>query len=251
MSDLRPFGDWYLELARVTLFPFEEGTTLPLLDWWNNIVGEEPDEVMDRPKERVARVAGQFGGGVLSLERQPLRLDFKLTARTDEWVESVGYPNLGPVEDVFDKFKGIATGLISHEGFPQLNRIAYGCVLLLPGDDRSQTYQQLALYLPSVKLDVENSRDFLYRINRRCESRTGLSDLFVNRLSTWSVAAFVPVVGVPQKMTAIEPRYACRLELDVNTCQEFNGVLPNEKIPAILNELADMGTEIATAGDVS
>jgi hypothetical protein len=55
--------------------------------------------------------------------------------------------------------------------------------------------------------------------------------------------------GAPQA-TIVETKYACRLELDLNTPADLKGVLPREHLPAIFEELASLGEEIAEKGDV-
>ncbi len=249
MLDKRSFDDWYLESARVTAFHFEEGTLSPQ-EWWEHAVNEEPDQVTTKPKERLANIAGSFGTGTLSIECKPLRIDLKLTPRNQEWDEPVGWPNLGPAKDVSDGFAEVANKLVSVKGLPPLNRIAYGCTLLLPVASKSEGYRQLAPYLPSVTLDPDKSSDFIYRINRRRDSSVAVPGLFMNRLNSWSVATFRPIVGTPPNLQPIEPRFACRLELDINTCQEFEGALPEKKIQDMLKELMEMGKEIVARGDV-
>ena len=45
-------------------------------------------------------------------------------------------------------------------------------------------------------------------------------------------------------------RYACRLEIDINTCQEHTASLPTENLADIFKELGDMGKEIVGQGDI-
>jgi hypothetical protein len=42
----------------------------------------------------------------------------------------------------------------------------------------------------------------------------------------------------------------CRLELDINTAEDFVGELPHEPLPDLFQELTKLGLEIATQGDI-
>jgi hypothetical protein len=43
---------------------------------------------------------------------------------------------------------------------------------------------------------------------------------------------------------------ACRLELDINTAPDFGGVLPADRLEALLKEMVAFGREIAEKGDL-
>jgi hypothetical protein len=44
--------------------------------------------------------------------------------------------------------------------------------------------------------------------------------------------------------------YACRLELDINTVPEFPGDFSDPVVESVINELIDLGLEIAIEGDL-
>jgi hypothetical protein len=138
--------------------------------------------------------------------------------------------------------------------------VAFAGVLLQPVTTREAGYELLDRYLRCLDVDPQSS-DLLYRINRRVPSRTGLAELQLNRLTTWSVGRFGVVVGTQLLGEAGQPgagqvervdRYACVLELDINTVPEpRDRTLPSEGLSAIFNELLELGTEIAARGDQS
>src|SRR5436190_1193852 len=71
-----------------------------------------------------------------------------------------------------------------------ITRLAFGAVLAQPTEDRHSGYVQIAKYLPSIRLDVDGSSDFLFQINRPRPSRVGIENLLINRLARWSVLIF-------------------------------------------------------------
>ncbi len=251
MCEIKPLSDWYMGFVRFTAFYSGDDHDFPLSDWWSTIIDETPDEEVKKPKERQAAIIGRFQGGVLSLGFQPLRIDFVLQPHAIESQVVSGSSVLGSLEEVSDKFIEATKKLINLETFPCLSRIAYGAILILPVENRISGYKQLQQYLSSVKLDAENSREFMYRINRQRPTQVGLQDMCINRLSKWSVAVFHLITGIPPNLQVVDPTYACRIELDINTCNEFKGTLPKDKLNDILDELVGMGKEIAAKGDIA
>ena len=137
---------------------------------------------------------------------------------------------------------------------PEIQRVAFGAVLLSPVDSKVSGYRQLAAYLPSVTIDPEHSTDLLYQINRPRESATGIPDLKINRLSKWSVAQ-ISTAGLVLEPTRIlyhdvpQAYLACRLELDINTAAERREPLPRETVSNVWQELLNLGMEIVIDGD--
>ena len=43
---------------------------------------------------------------------------------------------------------------------------------------------------------------------------------------------------------------AGRAELDMNTSPEYDGLLPHDTLPSLLQELIDLAAELAESGDV-
>ncbi len=75
----------------------------------------------------------------------------------------------------------------------------------------------------------------------------------INRLARWSV--YRQQLGIinfgPTIFTqTAEERFACRVELDINTAAEYTEELPLHKFPHLLDELIDYGGEIAEKGSL-
>jgi hypothetical protein len=109
-------------------------------------------------------------------------------------------------------------------------------------------------------MDIDpQSSDLLYRINRKVRSQSGVEELAINRLMTWSAGRFEVQIRalLPEEIgqqgagqLAHAERHACLLELDINTVPEpQDRILPREDLPRIFDELVALGVEIATRGD--
>jgi hypothetical protein len=213
-------------------------------DWWKSLTGESPERRVSQPKIGVLQEDGPFMGGKLILAAQPTRIDWVLTQSDPTDLSS----SVGPIGE----FKQLMLKWL--ESCPPVQRIAWGPILHIPTDDRIRGYQLLSEYLHSVRLDAENSTDFFYQINRPRTVTFDSLDIKINRLSKWSVATLQQAllsVGPEAATYALGPgQILCQLELDVNTDQEFQGNLPHEQLPQILDCLCEFGEEIARQGDI-
>ncbi len=223
--------NWRAESLRVTLFA-QAGVELPASDWWLAVVGEPPESKTERLRESLHWIVGF-----------DLNLDQELT-------ES---PNVGPYPDVLESFGSKIFPWLKNG--PAIIRLAWGTTLTQPIADRVAGYRKLQEYLPSLKLDPENSSDFLYQINRPRKSNV-VEGLIVNRLQKWSVLAFHSLrfqVGATQAQVQRrldQVLHGCRVELDINTAEDRTAVLPKERVDGLLRELVGIGDEIVTRGDI-
>jgi hypothetical protein len=135
-----------------------------------------------------------------------------------------------------------------------IKRLAFAGVLVQPAQDRRSAYERLNQYLQWVEIDPDSS-DFLYRINRPRQSRSGVAGLTINRLATWGAMTFtrhrqIMLAGSPytQQQTRSES-HACMLEFDVNTSGERQDPLPREQLGSVFGELVDLTLGIAREGD--
>lgn len=132
----------------------------------------------------------------------------------------------------------------------------FGAILLQRVEDLRIGYQQITKYIQDVKLHPEYMNDFVYRNNKPRESTTNITDLKINRLTTWSVRSFFEIQDVLLPDTGLiqhfqSPKnFACCLELDINTAREYQGEFDKEQLFKILMDLAELGKEIAQKGDV-
>ncbi len=194
-----------------------------------------------------------FEGRKLLLQTQPDRVDWALVPVTDlpdDISESI--PTMGPFPEALSSLQRIALGWLKNP--PPVSRLAFGAVLAQPVGDRRSGYLQIAGYLPEVTLDPDGSSDFAYQINRPRDSAT-IPGLTINRLTKWSVMLFerfrinVGKIEVTAKGYTIQES-ACRLELDINTSQDYRGAFPHELLPQLFQELVALGKEIAERGDI-
>ena len=188
----------------------------------------------------------------MSVEARKDRIDWRLSH--DPKNLSGELPIIGPYETLAERFRQVMLGWLSL--CPQISRLAYGAVLLMPAGEPSQACQILEPLLPGIKIDWDNSYDFLYRINRRRRSSSGVEGLEINRVATWSLATISGmrvdfVSGQPApSIIQLPDSGICRLELDINTAPEFQRVLEKSVRSNLFAELVDFGNEIAREGDI-
>ena len=248
-----PITAWDLESLRLTAFSI----TVSQVDdtgWWESLMGGSPEVEVVRRRESGKTTEGAFGEGRLVIQTSPGRIDFHAIPSPQQEAAS-GFLNIGKFEHALGGFSDLVNRWLALGSCPDIQRIAFGVVLLSSVDSKVSGYRQLAAYLPSVSIDAEHSTDLLYQINRPRESTTGIPALKINRLSKWSVAQMLGA-GLIVEPTRILHRSmspgsrACRLELDISTDEERREPLPREAHPSIFKELTDLGSEIVIAGDI-
>ncbi|MBI3909962.1 MAG: hypothetical protein HY320_03400 [Armatimonadetes bacterium] len=256
MSDpARDRGDlqvWQAHTLRMTAFP---ATPVPVGEhtWWTDTVGGDPDTRVVRRKSGEQTEEGPLGPGKMALRLTPGRVDWLLTPQDSTEESPVGFPVLGAYRDAADLFTPVVRRWLGLANTPDLQRIAFGTVLLRPVGTIEEGYGLLSSYLPSVQIDPERSRDLLYQINRPRPSTCGPTDLQINRLSKWSVAAVqmmrIPIAPLALPVQQGLAQLACRLELDVNTAADYRGPLDRQQMVPLFEEIVRLAEEIACCGD--
>ena len=222
--------------------------------WWVDLVGSPPDKVTLQPKIGLLQQEGPFGGGNLSLQVQLDRIDWNLAPKIDPSEELLEPPSLGSFPDATNVFAKLAIQWLAV--CPPVTRLAFGAAVFQPAADRVAGYRQVKEYLPDITLDPVGASDFLYQINRPRASAAGVAGLQINRLTKWSVMAFgsFRVVVTPGQLTSFAEdtqRYACRLDLDINTVPYPDGrELTHVALASIFGELIVLAHEIASNGDI-
>jgi len=243
---------WLTESIRLTAFADSPNVDLGV-NWWREVVGQEPaSHTVQRVMPSLQDHGPIYNGYCnLSLTYQPGRIDWVMSAIIPETLKFESFPNFGPLDEAVSRFRGIALTWL--KSAPPLKRLAVGAVVLMPVADKSDGYQKIQRFLPSVKID-ENSADFSYQINRPRESRT-IGSLRINRLSRWSVAMLSGIqfqIGPGGSSQAIESPSgisAIRLDLDINTQPEnVQPIAPEARAP-LFEELTAFAREIADKGD--
>lgn len=249
-TEIQPLSNWQVFVLRFTAF-YSPDETFDSSGWWAEVTGDLPETETKKLKEGIIIEEGPFRDGKLTLVKSEAALDLRLQL-PDKPNEVDGIATVGSFEEQYTGFVSLVKKLFDITTFPSVTRLAFGSVINLPIKDRVEGYKQLSAYIKNIKIDPVKSRDFIYRINRRRASTTGIDSLEINRLNRWSVASFRTIVlSIPtSEKTRTKDCCACRLEIDINTCQEFQNHLPKGKLSEIFDELVDMGKEIITQGDI-
>ncbi len=239
---------WQADILRVTCFP-SSAVNFDSTNWWHDIMGEQPENTIVRAREGFRQDEGIVDEKKLILGVQPTRVDILMQSKEIENQTPIGLftENLDPFLAIISRWFKIA---------PPLTRIAFGSVLIFPVANRETGYELLAKFLSKIQIDPFNSSDFLYQINRPRTSKTVTPELKINRLTKWSVQKsglvhFVlsPIAKMPTTFPSKET-VSCRLELDINTSEDFKSDLPQNKLINVLEELVELAKEIAVNGDV-
>lgn len=240
--------DWKAQSLRLTAF-LSPSAQVGEQDWWTVLTGELPDSTISQPKIGVKKQEGKFKSekieGQLVLSVQISRIDWQLTPLN---APESGFPTIGLFSDAVDLFSELMMRWL--EIAPPIQRLALGAVLHQNTVNAQEGYENLSKYL-TFPLDKDSS-EFLYRINRPRKSQH-ISELLINRLSTWGVvllAGFVLSPNEPMRYSSKPAEFALSLELDINTSADFLDELTSEKLPEILQELVNLSQEIAEKGDI-
>jgi len=249
-TEIQTLSNWQVFVLRFTAF-YSPDETFDSSGWWAEVTGDLPETETKKLKEGIIIEEGPFRDGKLTLVKSEVAIDLRLHL-PDKPEEVDGIPTVGSFEKQYPEFVSLVKKLFDVTTFPLVTRLAFGSIINLPTKDQQEGYKQLSAYIKNVKIDPVKSRDFIYRINRRRASTTGIDNLEINRLNSWSVASFsTAILSIPTSAkTRTANCYACRLEIDISTCQEFQNHLPKGKLSEIFDELVDMGKEIITQGDI-
>lgn len=249
---LPPVSAWKSQVLRLTAFP-SKPFQIPEPSWWFKLLGELPDDRVSKPKQTGVLEIGPFQSGRLQLNVLPVKIDWHYTIPDDQPItEQEGIQSIGPFLDSLEHFRPLMLRWLD-EMCPPIQRLAFGAIVTQPVGSHQEGYRQLSAYIPSVKLETEGSSDFLYQINRPRNTKTGISDLEINRLCKWSVikARALFMTSPPSKVVIQDLNLlACRLEMDINTSQEYSSDLPPKQLSQIFQELTDFSKEIAANGDI-
>ena len=249
---IRDIGDWQAESCRLTVFP-AEGFDIGRPDWWQQLVGEPPEVYNIQPKTGGLEQRGPYEGDQLVMVARAGRIDWVHTPLPQVDQQTDALLTIGSFPETSERFCRLLQQWIPEVS--DVARLAFGAVLLLPVTDRVEGYKQLQPYLPDVRLDPEGSSDFSYQINRARDSSSGPGGLKINRLSKWSVAVVQHVtvslgVGTAERYHGPQ-KFACRVEVDINTVPSGQSNLPRDRVVDIFGELVSLSREIVSSGDIA
>jgi hypothetical protein len=240
---------WEIISFRVTLFflsPFE----FENLYWWSELTGKQPESRNLNYKMGALQEVGEFEDMTLALGVSASRSDLVMQTINNGDISS----SLGKLPDGLGKLTELAKSWIKNK--KNINRIAVGFNLTHDVSDRITGYGELDNLLPAVEIDLNNSEDFFYQINRPRHSKT-INGQKLNRLSKWSVSQSIiyriPAIGAAQDLQDAEKskkqKLATSLELDLSTSQDSRELL-GDNIVDIFLELISEGLQIASEGDI-
>ncbi len=242
--------DWQVESLRFTLFrtrPIK--TAMPL---WQTLTGEKPEKFDSQPRANRITEEGTIVLGHLNHTSDSFRVDWNLSPSLEQQQRAVSFPTLGSLFQIKGQFIQMMNNWLTSEAVPQTNRIALGSNSLIINKNKEETYKLLSTFLHHIEIDIENSYDLLYRINRPTKSNIE-SGLIINRLSKWSavrIRGWEVNIGVkPEVIQAPQIYFASRLELDINTSQDNVKPLPKEKLAPLLQELSQIIDQLSKEGD--
>ena len=250
MSEVR----WEAESLRATAFYRADKVPNDVSRLWELLMHRQPDQVSSRPNERIQVAEGTFGGNEKQLRCAigPDRVDWLLRAGPippDR--EPEGLPTVGTLTGVLSSFQELGTRWLERSS--EISRLAFGAVLLFEVSSSDEANARLNALLPSVSFEPQGVSDFLFRINRR-RTLTSREESLANRLGTWSTVqvgsvGFAIPGGGPPQITHRQDRFACRLELDINTVGTFETTLGGTEAAEVFRELVGLGAEIAEHGE--
>ena len=241
-------SSWLAESLRLTAFMPAEPDQADLSGSWKALVGDEPDDVELKPKEHVLQESGSFHEATLIFRHIPHRTDW--IVRSSQ-ISLDTCDTIGKFVDETPVFVRLMKKWLAAS--PEIKRLAFGAVLIDPVRDHDEGCTKVSGYLP-FKVDLR-SRNFMYQINRRRDSRLGVAGLAINRLSKWScielqIAQFM-VGKKPEMVKSDSPSpVAVRLEVDINTVPEYPESLDPGTLIDLFDECVNLGREIAEKGDI-
>lgn len=214
-------------------------------NWWAELTGAEPESRTSKPARGESEDSGPYGEGTLVLSIQPGRIDWLLTPQIESEFKFLGR---------FDKTTATFSELMLKwlASAPPIIRFGYGATLHQQASNKLEAYSLLAKLLPAVQIDIHNSEDFIYQINRPTESAV-VPGLKINRIGKWSAAMFFGIrldLAKTSFHQQTSPRLvSCRMEFDTNTDAPNTKAFPQSSMTELFVELRNITSSLASNGD--
>ena len=233
---------WSWDLLRATLFTVDQFSDQQQLELWIKFAGCDPDQDIFQRREGIRTLSAKLPSKEQSrnLTFQPTRIDFT-------FAPTQANPQSDTIEDV-KAFGSQIGSLVSDCGISS-SRLALGVVAGCSVDSKIEGYQRLLALVPSLKFDPNgNISDLIFQFNRYFDS-ISMPGLVLNRLMTWNVLRSIlmqlPIVVGGVLRPIGEPlSFSLRLDLDLNTAQEFQGNITGVDVKRLFDEMT--GTTILT-----
>ena len=252
---MEPISKWQANRLTLTAFSSIVGPNYKQ-NWWNDIIGEPPEERIEKQKIGAVTESGNFDAGLLNLQLQAGRIDWNYSSN-DERVTNLSSPAgnpIGTISDAIFIFLPLMQSWLELLGSISINRLAFGAIVTQKTEDKKESYQKLSEYLHDIRIDVDNSTDFLYQINRPRKMIVDDKEIFINRLMKWvairAMAAQFSLYDDKLFQQPVEKNNFILVELDINSSQENQEILENLNFANLLGDFSNMAIEILTEGDI-
>ncbi|MBN1975381.1 MAG: hypothetical protein JW787_17210 [Sedimentisphaerales bacterium] len=245
IAKLRPLSEWHAQSLRITAFhkSFEAIENLS----WQDITGKLPANQIRKPIEQATEEEGELLGNNLLLLNKPYRIDLILQILNIP-ILGKGIPSLGLYEELISIFIDLGKKLFMLGDFPSITRLAFGAIVHLNVKNRETGYALMNSYLKNVKVNSDNSSDFMYRINHPKSIDIESTKVKVNRLCKWIIPKY-QWIGPNGTDVKSPESYGLQIELDISTDKEYPETLPKDKEEEILEKLTELASEIILEGE--
>jgi|GEM_PF-5086402 len=260
-----PASSWTTESLRFTAI-YRDATAVSMESIFEPVTGREPEKQGATPR-KLFWETGIWEGHKLDIVSAETRLDWSysepqpLPSAQDPSIPQTLTPPMMPafMQDFPKELRAFSTVVekwLTITTRP-MHRVALGVSLIQPISDRPSGYNLLNKYLSGMNLDGEQSRDFMYQINRPRNIAVGGQQITANRLMTWNSLIFRAVrMDISDVATVIahgseEPGQVIRVQMDLNTAAELEGRIDPLSASKIFDIFKDYAIEISEKGDVS
>jgi len=242
----RELADWSLANARFSAF----SSTSAAFDatYFEELFGFPPETQTTRKAQFLSEFSTTREQTVYQLVVAGPKIDVIISAGLQVGEVPKAFPVLQEAVQVRVELRRVAASLIGR--VPEVRRLAVGEQTLMPAASRIEAYKALARFLPSIKIDAENSSDFFYRINRpRIVDFNGQKRV-INRLSQWGCLQLNVTVTASEVSKTVVSGEAVSLITDVNsTAEDDLSALTSEEKVKITDKLFAFSAELSEKGD--
>ncbi|MCB1176736.1 MAG: hypothetical protein KDK36_04060, partial [Leptospiraceae bacterium] len=136
--------------------------------------------------------------------------------------------------------------------FNEFQRIAIGTVGIQKIETFKEGLENLKFYLPYIQIDIENSKDFLFQINKPKNIDVLNRNININQITKWSVMEYkYLVVNNNLIQNLLGNQFGFRLETDINTAQDENTNKSKEFVKSIIEKEIQTSIDYFDKGDTN
>ncbi len=243
--------DWIVHQLRLTQFVATPQNAADEVNYWELFAGEPPDTDENARKLGFRRQVGQFSEGVsLELLVKANRLDWNFQSTVPP--TDFGLPTIGHYRALMDPVLGRLDVWFRSTSLA-FNRVAFAPAMVARVESRLRGYEELLELVPSLRPGaLDDISDLQFQINRPIASAH--EGLKINRVMNWSVLqAQFSTIGPLGDSVAKEPRYYCRVGLDMNTAplEQTDATLDSGQLASIFGEMSERAELVFLRGEMS